>query len=155
MTQGGENDELAAWRRGELAWALRWLAAEPHATIAAHPNVCTADEIALDINHWLEATASDPMDLGARQELAAIDSAFQAMTDRDDPSLWTDDAILTSPEWASQRSRARNALVALGENRDDAAIGQPRAGGPDYITAVDWPKAVTDRVAALRARLLK
>ena len=45
------DDGLNEWRRAELIWSLRWLAAEPEVALAAVPDVCTADEIALDINH--------------------------------------------------------------------------------------------------------
>jgi hypothetical protein len=49
------NDALNGWRRQEVLWSLRWLAAEPEAALAAVPGVVTADEIALDIEHWLES----------------------------------------------------------------------------------------------------
>ena len=48
------DDPLNPWRRQELVWSLRWLAAEPEAALAAVPGVCVPDEIALDIDHWFE-----------------------------------------------------------------------------------------------------
>ena len=150
------DDGLNGWRREELIWALRWLAADPDAAIAAVPNVCTADEIALDIDHWFEvATGWGLIEPDASAAIAKIDDGFKAMTDRDDPALWTDEAVSSSTEWATQRVTARDALAALGAERMDDALGMPRDGGPVYVTAADWPLALRERLSALRDRLFK
>lgn len=77
------------------------------------------------------------------------------MSDRDDPALWTAEAIRDSAEWANQRARARLALATMGAERADEALGDPRDGGPVYVTAVDWLQAIHDRLSALRGRLTK
>jgi hypothetical protein len=129
------DDPLNAWRRQELVWALRWLAAEPEAALAAVPGVVTADEIALDIDHWLEvARGWGLLDEGALTLVVEIDRQFDAMREPGGEDLWTDQAILTSSAWAVQRERARAALAALGESRADGDLGTPRPGGPTYVT---------------------
>lgn len=127
------DDGLNPWRRQELIWALRWLAADPEAAIAAYHGVVTADEIALDLDHWYEMTrAWGLLDDPTAEALKAIDETFEAMSDAG-PDLWTDEAIRSSTEWAEQRERARAALVRLGESRADLDIGRPRPGGPTYV----------------------
>ena len=87
-----------AWRRKELIWTLRWLAAEPDAAIAAVDDIVTADEIALDLDGWLEGTRDRPLiDETTASMLRVINDEFTAMTSGV-PSLWTDDAIRQSPE---------------------------------------------------------
>ena len=123
---------LDAWRRQELIWILRWLAAEPDAAIAAVDDIVTADEIALDLDDWSEGTRDRPLiDETTASMLQVINDEFTAMTNGD-ASLWTDDAIRQSPEWAKQRERARATLVHLGESRADAELGRFREGGPVY-----------------------
>jgi hypothetical protein len=53
------DDGLNEWRRQELLWSVRWLAADPKAALAAVPGVVTADEIALDLEHWTESLWTD------------------------------------------------------------------------------------------------
>jgi hypothetical protein len=129
------DDPLDSWRRQELVWSLRWLAAEPEAAIGAVPDVVTADEIALDIEHGLEvARDSGLLDDPALSLIIEIDRQFDAMSEPGNGEMWTDQAIATSSEWAAQRERARAALTALGESRADADLGTPRPGGPTYVT---------------------
>ena len=129
------DDPLNAWRRQELVWSLQWLAAEPEAALTAVPGVVTADEIALDIDHWLGvARGWGLLDERALTLVVEIDRQFDAMSEPGGEDLWTDQAIRTSSEWAVQRERARAALAALGESRADADLGTPRPGGPTYVT---------------------
>jgi hypothetical protein len=134
MASTPHDDGPNRWRRQELIWALRWLAAEPEAAIAAYDRIVTADEIALDMNDWYEVAR----DWGLLDEvtgvaLKVIDAEFEAMSDAG-ANLWTDEAIRLSPEWARQRERARDALAHMGVSRADADLGRPRAGGPTYVT---------------------
>ena len=127
------DDGLNGWRRQELVWALRWLAADPEAAIAAYDGIIVADEIALDLNHWYEVSREwGLLDEPTAEALRVIDDTFDAMSDVG-PHLWTDDAICNSAEWAAQRERARAALVRLGEPRADLDIGRPRPGGSTYV----------------------
>lgn len=126
----GDND----WRRRELIWALRWLAAEPDAALAAHAGIVTADEIALDVAHWLQVALTwGLLDEASAQAVRSIDDTFTAMSDAG-PELWTDEALRLSPEWDEQRERARAVLSLLGESRADAELGEPREGGATYVT---------------------
>ena len=130
------DEPLNAWRRQELVWSLRWLAAEPEAALAAVPGVVTADEIALEIDHWLEvARGWGLLDARALTLAVEIDRQFDAMSAAGSEHLWTDEAIRTSSVWAVQRERARAALAALGESRADTDLGTPRPGGPTYVTS--------------------
>ena len=132
------DDPLNAWRRQELVWSLRWLAAAPEAALAAVPGVVTADEIALDIEHWLEVARDwNLLDEPVLSLVVEIARQFDAMSEPGNEDRWTDQAIRTSSEWDMQRERARTALTALGESRADAELGTPRPGGPTYITGLD------------------
>ena len=137
------DDPLNAWRRQELLWSLRWLAAEPEAALAAVPGISTADEIALDIGDWLElARQWNLLDERVLGLVAEIDLQFDAMSKPGNEDQWTDQALRTSAEWAMQRERARTVLTALGESRADADLGTPRPGGPTYVTGrVRGPRA--------------
>jgi hypothetical protein len=96
--------------------------------------VVAADEIALDIEHWLEVGRdSGLLDEPVLRLLVEIDGQFDAMSKVGNDDMWTEQAIRTSPEWAIQRERARTALAALGESRADADLGAPRPGGPTYV----------------------
>lgn len=129
------DDPLNPWRRQELLWSLRWLAAEPEAAVAAVPGVVTTDEIALDIGHWLEVARDwDLLEEPALRLVTEIDTHFRAMSEPGNADKWTDQALATSAEWAEQRERARTALALLGESRADGELGAPRPGGPTYIT---------------------
>jgi hypothetical protein len=128
------DDGLNEWRRQELLWSLRWLAADPEAALAAVPGVVTADEIALDLEHWTEVAKGWGLVSGTVEALLdEIDREFAAMTEADRPDLWTDDAIALSPEWGEQRRRARELLRELGEERADHQLGAARPGGPVYV----------------------
>jgi hypothetical protein len=128
------DDSQNPWRREELVWSLRWLAAEPEAALAAVPGVVTADEIALDIGHWLEVARDwDLLEAPVLGLVTEIDTQFRAMSEPGNADKWTDQALAASAEWATQRERARTALALLGESRADGEIGLPRPGGPTYI----------------------
>jgi hypothetical protein len=125
------DDATRAGARDELVWALRWLAAEPQAALSAVPEVpiCTADEIALDLNHWFEfARAEHLVDLPVLALLEEIDREFLLMSGQPAADLWTDEALAASPEWQKQRGRARRALTLMGEERADEELKLPRPG---------------------------
>ncbi|SRR6266545_1836370 len=131
------DDPLNSWRRQELIWSLRWLAAEPRAALAAVPGICTADEIALDIDHWLNVARDwKVVDKPVLDQIAKIDAQFEAMSGPGNDGLWTDEALTISREWARQRRRARTVLAKMGESRADADIGKPRPGGPTYAASL-------------------
>jgi hypothetical protein len=128
------DDGLNEWRRQELLWSVRWLAAEPEAALAAVPGVVTADEIALDLEHWTEIAKGWGLVSGPVEALLdEIGREFTAMTEADRPDLWTDDAVAFSPQWREQRRRARELLRELGEERADHQLGVARPGGPVYV----------------------
>lgn len=111
------------WRRQQLLWSVRWIAADPEAALAAVPGVVTADEIALDLDHWtMMARDWALVDGPALAMLDKIDREFASMSDSDRPELWDDAALGTAPEWLAQRARARC-----------ARLGDRRSGGLVYV----------------------
>jgi hypothetical protein len=132
MSTPPSDDGLNDWRRQEMLWTLRWLAAEPDAAVTAVPGVDTPDEIANDLDHWFEiAQQWSLLDARAARLIAAINDEFGRMTDLG-ADFWSDEAIRSSPEWAEQRERARLVLAEMGESRDDANLGA-RPDGPRYV----------------------
>ena len=111
-------------RLEKLVWAIRWLAAEPDAALAVvdDPRI-VPDEIALDLEHWLEvARDHDLIDGPALDLLTEIDETFSKMSGQDNADLWTPAAVMSSVDWSVQRQRARVVLTLKGEARTDADL---------------------------------
>lgn len=74
-----------------------------------------ADELALQV--YDHAVLIDQYrDLGLLsdedcEQLRALDRAFASMTKSDNKSIWTTDAVLTSPEWDRIRRMARSVVL--------------------------------------------
>jgi hypothetical protein len=115
------DDGHNASRRGRLIWSIRWLAADPEATLGAVEDPRTVpDEIAEDFDHWLEVCRHwDLIDDPVLDILETIDQTFQDMSGIHHADQWTPEALTTSEAWAVQRTRAREALTMLGEERAD------------------------------------
>lgn len=141
-------------RREELVWALRWLAADPEAALAVGREIpiCTADEIALDINESYEVAREwGLLEAPVAALLEEIDRDFEAMSGQEHAELWTDEALATSPEWQKQRDRARRALALMGEARADAELKSNP--GRVYVPCASWPARLRESVGAVRQRL--
>lgn len=104
-----------------LVWTVRWLAAEPAAALSVveDPRI-VPDEIAEDLDHWLEVTRGYGLVEGPALELLTqIDETFSRMSGQENAHHWTPAAVASSPEWAEQRDRARTVLALLGQGRAD------------------------------------
>jgi hypothetical protein len=116
-------DESAqrSWHFKQLRWSLQNLAAATSGQPPLFPEAAhTADELALDFDHWASVvlTSYEEELSGAQVEsLGAIDAQLKRMS-RDgrefDADLWTDRALTTSPQWVHVRTLAASALEAFG-----------------------------------------
>lgn len=76
--------------------------------------VCKADELALDFGHWCLCLLSNDngrLTASQRAALVEIDNLFDKMTAKNEPALWTDDALGSRPEWEIIRQKAKRALA--------------------------------------------
>ena len=114
------EEERLAWSLDQLKWSLQALALPYDAQRSLFPAfACTADELALDFDHWCE-TASHQHSFTADQlsALASVSEVLSAMTDEKDADLWSDSALAHLPRWQDVRDRARKALAAFQWNLD-------------------------------------
>jgi hypothetical protein len=74
----------------------------------------SADELALEFDDFFRPAVGALGDsVPARRlmlRLADLDDLLRALSERDDPELWTTAALETSPDWADVRERAAAAL---------------------------------------------
>jgi hypothetical protein len=114
------DEELRAWSLDQLKWSLQALALPYDAQRSLFPSfACTADELALDFDHWCE-TAGHQHAFTADQlsALASVTAVLSAMTDEKDPDLWSDSALAHLPRWPDVREKARKALEVFRWNLD-------------------------------------
>jgi len=119
-----DEDELDRWQHEQLIWALRWVAADPEAAIAAAgTNVVIADEIALGLDAVIQTgRATRRLAPSIRAAIGEIDAIFGQMSRREHAQFWTAEAIRSDSRWAQQRERARRVLKQLGERRADGEL---------------------------------
>ena len=116
-------DDQEAGIHEKLVWALRWIAAEPEAAIAALGGRMDPVEIALTLEDWwLVIKERETFDAELQARISEMDATFQAISGPDQGDHWTDDAVRSDPIWATQRDRARLALALMGEHRDDDGL---------------------------------
>jgi hypothetical protein len=118
-TERRPGESPAEWNIRMLLKHLQALAAEPDVVFAAYPADCDVAEVLpddfteyLDRCWWVirdGLVAEDYLD-GARQ----VGRQLSEMYDREDPALWTHDALRRRPEWAALRRLAADALAAMG-----------------------------------------
>jgi hypothetical protein len=114
-----EEQALRSWHFKQLRWSLQALAAAGSAQRPLFPDsVVTADELALDFDHWAEVVRGN-YELSTLQtdSLAAIDRKLATISrdgDEFDVELWTDAALRTSEHWAGVRRLAAAGLEAFG-----------------------------------------
>lgn len=109
----------AEWNVRMLLKHLQVLAAEPDAVFAAYPADCDIAEVLpddfteyLDRCWWVVRDGLVPADfLDAPKRVARQLSELYA---REDPALWTREALRRRPEWAALRRLAADALAAMG-----------------------------------------
>ena len=109
----------AEYRLRLLLQDLQTLAAEPEILVLAYPPfIPAADELANEFEFHLglasicvkEGLISQEMLDRARE----VDSKLTEMSDKDDPSLWTNEDVATREDWRVVRRLAQEALTAMG-----------------------------------------
>jgi hypothetical protein len=127
------TEQASAPSLDQLRWSLQALALPYAAQRDLFPSfACTADELALDFDHWRE-TAMHQHDFTPDQmaALASLDALLTEMTAESNPSLWTDDALARLPRWDTVREFARNALDAFDWRLDTPPSGRSVFVGPE------------------------
>jgi hypothetical protein len=77
--------------------------------------VCKADELALDFDHWNDVVLSNlssELRPAQKASLAAISNSVSEMTQAG-PTLWTEDSVRQSDQWAEVRVLAAKALESF------------------------------------------
>lgn len=124
-----EGADERAWHFKQFRRSLERLAASAEDQNLLFPDLAvTADELALDFDHWAavvcEAYGSE-LTGAQRAAIERVAAVFRAMS-RDasefDADVWTDAALRTSAHWASVRQLATAALEAFGWLDDSAAL---------------------------------
>lgn len=120
-----DEAQLDAWQYEQLVWALRWLAADADAAIAAlDQRAAIADEIALSLGDVVKTgRGTRGLSPHIRAAVEEINEVFGAMSGPERPELWTTEAIRSDPMWGRQRERARDVLALLRENSADGDLG--------------------------------
>ena len=106
------EDEQQERSLDQLKWSLQALALPYDTQRRLFPSfACTADELALDFDHWCEtAKHQHAFTTDQLSALASVSAALAAMTDEKDAELWSDSALAYLPRWQDVRDRARKAL---------------------------------------------
>jgi hypothetical protein len=116
----------------QLRRSLQALAASASVQRALFPECAvTADELALDVDHWVDLIQSNydgELDDEQRRSLQAIDEAFAKMS-RDavelEADVWSEAALRGSEAWVSVRQLASEALRVFGWPVEDARTTSP------------------------------
>ncbi|OFW71106.1 MAG: hypothetical protein A2W02_01210 [Alphaproteobacteria bacterium RBG_16_64_48] len=119
------NDDVRAQSLDQLRWSLQALALPSDAQRSLFPPfACTADELALDFDHWSE-TAKQQQTFTTEQlaALASVSALLSAMSGENDAGLWTNSA-LGLPRWQKVRERARKALETFRWSLDTPPLGR-------------------------------
>jgi len=105
------------WISSELRSLLQALASTGEVALAyASEGSCRPDELALAYDNFVHAFVGNfGAGLSARQRssLLRVHELFRAMSDTDQPELWTDDAVRWHPRWSEVRVAVKDALDAL------------------------------------------
>jgi hypothetical protein len=116
-----EEDASRSWHFKQLRWSLQALAVAGSVQRSLFPDaVVTADELALDFDHWasfIRENYLSELTESRAESIAAIERKLTTMS-RDgaefDLELWTDAALGTSEHWAEIRGLAALCLEAFG-----------------------------------------
>jgi hypothetical protein len=112
-----------AWHFKQLRWSLQALAASASDQQPLFPEGApTADELALDFDHWASLVRDrygTELDAGQTAALEAIDQVFSRMS-RDaielEADIWSEAAVRTTEDWAVIRRLAAEAIDSFGWN---------------------------------------
>lgn len=119
-----------------LKHAVQRLALDPPAQVAQFPDfVVVADELALDLDHWLEVCEAwsyiDSPDVVAA--LKTINDHLDQVSGSEQAERWTVEALAADPGWIEVRAMAREALVAAGWAAE--APPTPEEDGDVFVSA--------------------
>ena len=115
------NEKERTWVRDSLVWAVRFIAAEPDASLELiERERISIDELALTLDDYLPlARQEGVVGADAMEILDEIDAVFDGMSGAEHADQWTDVAVRSGAEWAAQRERARQVLRLMSEPRAD------------------------------------
>jgi len=113
------GESTTDWLLRRLLQDLQTLASDADDLILAYPPmVVAADQLAEDFYDDLESGERFVKAGLITQEMLdrakAVDELISVMSDRHDPSLWTNEALRTREEWKEVRRLAKVALAAMG-----------------------------------------
>ena len=96
----------------QLKWSLQALALPAPTQHALFPSfVCVADELALDFDDSLKATAPHTsFTPEQRASLKALDDLIAQMSGQQHAEFWTDSALASHPTWQQIRDLAQRTL---------------------------------------------
>ena len=110
---GQDGESLFA----RLKHSLQALALPAEVQLSLLPDfVCTADELALDFDHWSTCVLSNPeyqMTDWQRTLLLRLNHTLEQMSGEGNQSLWTEQALRNRPEWQRVREQAEAALATF------------------------------------------
>jgi hypothetical protein len=118
-TERRPGEGHAEWNVRMLLKHLQALAAEPEVVLAAYPADCDVVEVLpddfeeyLERCWWVVRDGLVPADFLDAARL--VERQLAELYDRQDPTLWTREALRRRPEWAGLRRLAADALAAMG-----------------------------------------
>ena len=136
MTAEGTDERALHFK--QFRRSLERLAASAHDQNLLFPDlVVTADELALDFDHWAGIVRDEYADDLTHTQRASIDAIEQAFTrmSRDasefDADMWSDAALKSSEHWRAVRQLAADALEAFGWSAEPASVDADR--GPEFV----------------------
>jgi hypothetical protein len=116
-TPGTVPEVPSDWCIQEFRYSLQALAQPSYVQLAIYPDwVVKVEELALDYDHWYACVRPYTQYLSHDQKalLDEIAHRFDALTGTANSSLWTEEALEMSREWAEIRRLAQDALTLLG-----------------------------------------
>lgn len=133
---------VRAWHYKQLKWSVQALALRAPEQMVLFPDfVATADELALELDHWAtlvlesygeDLTESQAASLrGLHRKLATMSSDGAEF----DADLWTEAALASSAHWQEVRALAVTVRDAFGWSADAAS----EAVGSDASESLDEP----------------
>ena len=140
MSEPG-SPEHRQWCVASLRHALQRVALEPSQQVAQFPVfVIVADELALDLNHWIEVCRAWKYIEGEIVErLGALDGLLGSMSGPEQAVRWTKEALARDSGWQQARAMARDALRIAGWSQE--VPPRPEEDGTTYVAAAPRPSS--------------
>ena len=122
-----ETDRHRAWHYRQLKWSVQALALRAPEQLVLFPDfVATADELALELDHWATLVLEkypDELSDSQAEMLKALHQKLETMS-RDgaefDADLWTEAAMGSNVHWQEVRALAIAVRDAFGWSADSA-----------------------------------